>query len=50
MPMSERYGCIDIDERRVIPDIEIQLSRVTGINLKILITKRTLGQECAVRL
>ena len=22
MPMPERYGCIDIDERRVIPDIE----------------------------
>ena len=24
MPISERYGCIDLDERRVIPDIEIR--------------------------
>ena len=27
MPMPERYGCIDIDERRVISDIEIKNSR-----------------------
>ena len=30
MPMPERYGCIDIDERRVIPDIEIREAVING--------------------
>ena len=37
MPMTERYGCIDIDERRVIPDVRPrQLSRVTGMNYETI--------------
>ena len=34
MPLSERYGCIDIDERRVIPDIEIREAVVNACGLR----------------
>ena len=34
MPMSERYGCIDIDERRVIPDIEIREAVINACGLR----------------
>ena len=34
MPMSERYGCIDIDERRVIPDIEIRDAAINACGLR----------------
>ena len=34
MPMSERYGCIDIDERRVIPDIEIRDAVINACGLR----------------
>ena len=34
MPMPERYGCIDIDERRVIPDIEIRDAVINACGLR----------------
>ena len=34
MPMPERYGCIDIDERRVIPDIEIRYAVIKACGLR----------------
>ena len=34
MPMPERYGCIDIDERRVIPDIEIREAVIKACGLR----------------
>ena len=34
MPMPERYGCIDIDERRVIPDIEIREAVINACGLR----------------
>ena len=34
MPMPERYGCIDIDERRVIPDIEIRDAVIKACGLR----------------
>ena len=34
MPMPEKYGCIDIDERRVIPDIEIRYAVIKACGLR----------------
>ena len=34
MPMPEKYGCIDIVERRVIPDIEIRDAVVNACGLR----------------
>ena len=34
MPMPERYGCIDIDERRVIPDVEIRDAVINACGLR----------------
>ena len=34
MPISERYGCIDIDERRVISDIEIRDAVINACGLR----------------
>ena len=34
MPIPERYGCIDIDERRVIPDIEIRDAVINACGLR----------------
>ena len=34
MPMPDRYGCIDIDERRVIPDIEIRDAVIKACGLR----------------
>ena len=34
MPMPERYGCIDIDEKRVIPDIEIRDAVIKACGLR----------------
>ena len=34
MPMPEKYGCIDIDERRVIPDIEIRDAVIKACGLR----------------
>ncbi|MBP5800340.1 MAG: hypothetical protein J6W43_10620 [Prevotella sp.] len=34
MPLPERYGCIDIDERRVIPDIEIREAVIKACGLR----------------
>ena len=34
MPMPEKYGCIDIDERRVIPDIEVRDAVINACGLR----------------
>ena len=34
MPMPEKYRCIDIDERRVIPDIEIREAVIKACGLR----------------
>ncbi len=33
MPITEKYGCIDIDERRTVPDIEVRdaIIKVCGL-------------------
>lgn len=57
MPMSERYGCIDIDERRVIPDVEIReavinacgLRSISDFQLLTLERKKVLFKRLCVR-
>jgi len=34
MPMPEKYGCINIDERRVIPDIEVRDAVINACGLR----------------
>ena len=58
MLMPEKYGCIDIDERRVIPDIEIRdavidacgLRRISEFQLLTLERRKSVVREVMLSL
>ena len=45
MPMSEKFRCIDIDERRVVPDVEVRDAVINACGLRSISDFRFLTLE-----
>lgn len=45
MPMSEKFRCIDIDERRVVPDVEVRDAVINACGLRSISDFRLLTLE-----